>query len=56
LFSLAGLVVDGLVVDGLVGGGAGTAAAGLIRNRDIEMPAESIVHFNLADDLVVQPA
>jgi hypothetical protein len=46
----------GLVVGGLVGGGAGTAAAGLTGNRDIEIPAESIVHFNLADDLVVQPA
>jgi hypothetical protein len=46
----------GLVVGGLVGGGAGTAAAGLTGNRDIEIPAESIVHFQLADDLVVQPA
>ena len=46
----------GLVVGGLVGGGAGTAAAGLTGNGDIEIPAESIVHFKLADDLVVQPA
>ena len=46
----------GLVVGGLVGGGAGTAAAGLTGNRDIELPAESIVNFKLADDLVVQPA
>jgi hypothetical protein len=46
----------GLVVGGLVGGGAGTAAAGLTGNRDIDIPAESIVHFNLAEDLVVQPA
>jgi hypothetical protein len=47
----------GLVVGGLVGGGAGTAAAGLTGNRDIDLPAESIVHFKLADDLVVlQPA
>jgi hypothetical protein len=45
----------GLVVGGLVGGGAGTAAAGLTGNRDIEIPAESIVRFKLADDLVVQP-
>jgi len=44
------------VVGGLVGDGAGTAAAGLTGNRDIEIPAESIAHFNLADDLVVQPA
>jgi hypothetical protein len=46
----------GLVVGGLVGGGAGTAAAGLTGNRDIEIPAESIVHFKLADALVVQAA
>lgn len=46
----------GLVVGGLVGGGAGTAAAGLTGNRDIDIPAESIVHFKLAEDLVVQPA
>jgi hypothetical protein len=44
----------GLVVGGLVGGGAGTAAAGLTGNRDLIIPAESIVHFKLADDLVVQ--
>jgi len=46
----------GLVVGGLVGGGAGTAAAGLTGNRDLNIPAESIVRFKLADDLVVQPA
>jgi hypothetical protein len=45
----------GLVVGGLAGAGAGTAAAGLTGNRDIEIPAESIVNFKLADDLVVQP-
>lgn len=44
----------GLLVGGLVGGGAGTAAAGATGNRDIDIPAESIVHFTLADDLVVQ--
>jgi hypothetical protein len=46
----------GLAVGGLVGGGAGTAVAGLTGNRDIEIPAESIVRFKLAEDLVVQPA
>ncbi|MGA2848834.1 MAG: hypothetical protein ABSE46_07555 [Terracidiphilus sp.] len=46
----------GLVVGGLVGGGAGTAAAGLTGNRDLDIRAESIVHFKLADDLVVQQA
>jgi hypothetical protein len=44
----------GLVVGGLAGGGAGTAAAGLTGNRDLDIPAESVVHFTLADDLVVQ--
>ncbi len=44
----------GLVVGGLVGGGGGAAAAGLTGNRDLDIPAESIVHFKLADDLVVQ--
>jgi hypothetical protein len=28
----------------------------LTGNRDIEIPAESIVRFRLADNLVVQPA
>jgi hypothetical protein len=46
----------GLVVGGLVGGGAGTAVAGLTGNRDVVIPAESIVRFTLADDLVVQLA
>lgn len=44
----------GLAVGGLVGGGAGTAVAGLTGNWDLDIPAESIVHFRLADDLVVQ--
>ena len=44
----------GLVVGGLVGGGAGTATAALTGNRDIVIPAESIVHFTMASDLLVQ--
>ena len=43
----------GLLVGGLVGGGGGTMVAGLTGNRDVKIPAESIVHFKLADDLVV---
>jgi hypothetical protein len=46
----------GLLVGGLVGAGGGTALGGLTGNRDIEIPAESSVSFNLADNLVVQPA
>ena len=45
----------GLAVGGLIGGGAGTAVAGLTGNRDIDIPAESILKFRLADDLTVQP-
>jgi hypothetical protein len=46
----------GLLVGGLVGGGGGTLISGLTGNRDIEIPAESIVRFKLADNLVVQPS
>ena len=46
----------GLLVGGLVGGGAGTAAAGLTGNRDVGIEAGSVVHFKLADDLIVQTA
>ncbi len=45
----------GLLIGGLAGGGAGTAAAGLTGNKDLDIPAESIVHFKLSEDLVVQP-
>jgi hypothetical protein len=45
----------GLVLGGLAGAGAGTAGAGLTGNRDLVIPAESIVHFTLRDDLVIQP-
>jgi hypothetical protein len=45
----------GLLVGGLVGGGGGTLLSGLTGNRDIEIPAESIVRFKLADNLVIQP-
>jgi hypothetical protein len=44
----------GLLIGGLAGGGAGTAAAGLTGNRDLDIPAESIVHFKLAEDLTLQ--
>jgi len=43
----------GLLLGGLAGGGAGTAAAGLTGNRDLEIPAESIVHFKLSEDVVL---
>ena len=46
----------GMLIGGLAGAGAGTAGAGLTGNRDLEIPAESIVHFKLASDLIVQPS
>ena len=46
----------GLLVGGLVGAGGGTLLGGLTGNRDIDIPAESIVRFRLADNLVVQPS
>ena len=52
--SLISYIGAGLVIGGLAGGGAGTAAAGLTGNRDLDIPAESIVHFKLADDLTLQ--
>jgi hypothetical protein len=45
----------GLVIGGLAGAGAGTLGAGLTGNRDLVIPAESIVHFTLKDDLEIQP-
>jgi len=45
----------GLLVGGLAGAGAGTAGAGLTGNRDLVIPAESIVHFKLKADLVIEP-
>ncbi len=45
----------GLLVGGLAGAGAGTALGGLTGNRDIEIPAESIVKFKLANTLTLQP-
>lgn len=45
----------GLVIGGLAGAGAGTGIAGLTGNRDIEIPAESVMNFTLADDLAVRP-
>jgi len=45
----------GMLIGGLAGAGAGTAGAGMTGNRDLVIPAESIVHFTLKDDLEIQP-
>jgi hypothetical protein len=57
-----GLLIGGLAgggkgaaIGGLAGAGAGTAGAGLTGNKDLVIPAESIVRFKLADELVIQP-
>ena len=44
----------GLAIGAASGAGAGTLIAGTTGNRDIDIPAESIMHFRLADNLVVQ--
>jgi hypothetical protein len=44
----------GLAIGAAAGAGAGTAIAGGTGNHNLEIPAESVVHFRLADDLVVQ--
>jgi hypothetical protein len=44
----------GMAIGGAAGAGAGTAISGLTGNRDLDIPAESIVRFRLADDLVLQ--
>jgi hypothetical protein len=44
----------GLAIGGASGAGAGTLLAGTTGNRDVVIPAESVVHFRLADQLVVQ--
>jgi hypothetical protein len=44
----------GALIGGLAGGGAGTAGAGLTGNRDLDIPAESVVRFKLAEDLTLQ--
>jgi len=44
----------GLLIGGLAGAGAGTAAGAFTGNRDIDIPAESIVKFRLANTLTIQ--
>ena len=43
----------GLAIGGAAGAGAGTLLAGTTGNRDIEIPAESIVRFRLSDPLLL---
>jgi hypothetical protein len=45
----------GALIGGLAGAGAGTAGAGMTGNGDLVIPAETVVKFELADELVVKP-
>jgi hypothetical protein len=44
----------GALIGAGAGAGAGTAGAALTGNADLDIPAESIVHFRLSDDLTLQ--
>jgi hypothetical protein len=45
----------GLLVGGLAGGGAGVLGAAFTGNRDLTIPAESVVTFRLQDALTLAP-
>jgi hypothetical protein len=44
----------GALIGGLLGAGAGTAGAAFTGNKDISIPAESVVTFNLSEPLTVE--
>jgi hypothetical protein len=46
----------GLVVGGLAGGGAGTLGAAFTGNRDLTIPAESLISFRLENGLTLTPS
>jgi hypothetical protein len=57
----AGMLIGGIATGGVglaigaaAGAGTGTAIAGGTGNHNLDIPAESVVHFRLADPLVVQ--
>jgi hypothetical protein len=45
----------GAAIGALVGAGAGTAGAAFTGNRDISLPAESVLSFKLTEPLTIQP-
>jgi hypothetical protein len=45
----------GLLVGGLAGGGAGALGAAFTGNRDLSIPAESVVSFRLQNQLTLTP-
>ncbi len=44
----------GALIGGLVGAGAGTAGAAFTGNKDVQIPAETVVTFRLANSITVQ--
>lgn len=44
----------GALIGGLVGAGAGTAGAAFTGNKELEIPAESVVTFRLAESITVK--
>jgi len=44
----------GALIGGLVGAGAGTAGAAFTGNKDLQIPAESVVTFKLGDSITVK--
>jgi hypothetical protein len=44
----------GAAIGALAGAGAGTAGAGLTGNRDVTLPAESVVSFQLQTPLEIR--
>ncbi len=44
----------GLAIGGAAGAGAGTAAAGMTGNRDLVIPANTVLHFKLSQEVVLQ--
>lgn len=44
----------GLLVGGLAGAGAGTAGAAFTGNRDLDLPAESVISFRLTEPLTLR--
>lgn len=46
----------GALIGGLVGAGAGTAGAAFTGNKDLQVPAESVVTFKLSHSLTVKQA
>jgi hypothetical protein len=45
----------GALIGGLIGAAAGTGGAGLTGNRDITLPAETVLRFKLVEPLEIKP-